>query len=322
MSAQGAAAVAGSGPDALVARSGEVIAAGSQSFAAASLLFDGRTRARAHLLYQWCRWCDDVVDGQTLGHGLQALTAADRRARLDALEAGTRAALAGRPPPEPAFEGLARVAAETGLAERWPLEHLAGFAHDVEPRAYADLPDLLGYCWGVAGVVGVMMARVMGVAEADLPTLRRAQDLGLAFQLTNIARDVAEDARNGRVYLPADLLAQGGVAARPEAVADPGAREAVAAATAALVAAAEPYYASAREGLAALPWRSAWAVAAAASVYGRIGRKVARRGAAALDARVSTGKAEKLVLLAGALGPVAASRGRPARARAELWSAV
>ena len=304
----------------LLALSARTIGAGSQSFAAASRLFDARTRAGAHLLYAWCRRCDDVMDGQALGHGREALTAADRRVRLVALEHATRAALAGEACDDPAFEGLRLVALDFGVAPRWPLEHLAGFAMDVEPVVPADLDAVLLYSWRVAGVVGVMMATVMGVDAADLPTLRRAQDLGLAFQLTNIARDVREDAENGRVYLPADRLRAHGVEPAAAAVlAHPAAAAAVARE---LVTAAEPFYDSAREGLSALPWRSAWAIAAARGVYREIGRKVARAGDRALDRRATTTGAEKARLLAAGLGTALASRDRPPKARPKLWSAL
>ena len=304
----------------LLALSARTIGAGSQSFAAASTLFDARTRAGAHLLYAWCRRCDDVVDGQALGHGREDLTAADRRARVAELERLTRSALAGEPQDDPAFQGLQLVAREFAIADRWPLEHLAGFAMDVEPATPADLDAVLLYCWRVAGVVGVMMARVMGVAADDLSTLRRAQDLGLAFQLTNIARDVREDAENGRVYLPADRLrAQG---ADPTAAGVLAASAMAAAVARELVAAAEPFYDSAREGLPALPWRSAWAIAAARGVYRQIGRKVARAGDRALQRRASTNAAEKAWLLAQALALTASTRGRRPRDRPPMWSAI
>ena len=304
----------------LLALSAQTIAQGSQSFAAASRLFDGRTRAGAHLLYAWCRHCDDVVDGQALGHGREALTADDRRARVTELEARTRSALAGEPQEDPVFRGLQVVAGEFSLEARWPLEHLAGFAMDVEPRAYPDADAVLLYCWRVAGVVGVMMAAVMGVAADDLPVLRRAQDLGLAFQLTNIARDVREDAENGRVYLPGDRLAAHGLAAEPAAVL--AAPEAAAAVARELVAMAEPFYDSARAGLSALPWRSAWAVAAARGVYREIGRKVVRAGDRALERRAATTSAAKLglALQGGALA--LSSRGARPTPRPDLWSAL
>ena len=318
------AALRDGGAQALLAHSEEVIAAGSQSFAGAARLLPPAQREGARLLYAWCRWCDDVMDGQELGHGAQALTAADRRDRLARLERETRVALAGQPTQAPAFAALQRVASATGLSERWPLEHLrAGFALDVEPAPFADLPALMGYCWGVAGVVGVMMARVMGVAEDDVDTLRRAQDLGLAFQLTNIARDVAEDARNGRVYLPADALAAAGLPSKPAAVLDPAHAQAVAGVTRALVEAAEPHYASASAGLPALAFKAAWGIAAARAVYREIGREVVRRGPGALERRTVVSSARKRWLALTALGPALASRlPRRPDPRPPLWSAL
>jgi phytoene synthase len=99
----------------------------------------------------------------------------------------------------------------------------------------------------------------MGVTDPE--TLRRAQDLGLAFQLTNISRDVIEDAEGGRVYLPADWLVEAGLEPTAGAVADPANRAAVHDVTGRLLAVAEPYYDSARDGLRGLPFRSAMAIA-------------------------------------------------------------
>ena len=145
---------------------------------------------------------------------------------------------------------------------------------DVQGRGYRTLDDVLQYAFHVAGVVGVMMAEVMGVRQR--PTLQRACDLGMAFQLTNVARDVVEDARNGRLYLPADWLAEAGLPADPRAVADPANRPAVAAVAGRLLDAADGYYRSARDGLSYLPVRSAWAIA---SARGRLSRHRAARAA-------------------------------------------
>lgn len=308
----------------LAAASRETIQKGSQSFAAAAALFDPQTRADAEMLYAWCRHCDDVIDGQTLGHEREVLGPDEVQRRLDRLYAQTRAALAGEPTDDPAFAAFREVARRRRIPERYALELIDGFAMDVAGRRYQTMEDTLDYCWHVAGVVGTMMAIVMGVKPGDLATLRRAQDLGLAFQLTNIARDIVEDAENGRVYLPADWLADVGV---PEdAVAAPEHRAAVAGLAKRLVDAAEPYYASARWGLRALPFRSAWAVAAAGQVYREIGVKVVARGAAAWDTRTSTSKAAKVLLaLAGGL---AAARGatldrwRDAPERPAMWSKI
>ena len=159
----------------LVRTSRETIRKGSRSFAAAAAFFDTETRADAEMLYAWCRHCDDVIDGQDLGHGMAAPDMASANQRLTALYAKTRAALAGEPTQDPDFAAFQRVALRRGIPERYAIELLDGFAMDVSARRYETLEDTLDYCWHVAGVVGVMMALVMGVAPGDTATLRRAQ---------------------------------------------------------------------------------------------------------------------------------------------------
>ena len=164
-----------------------------------------------------------------------------------------------------------------------------------------------------------MMAAVMGVSPDDHATLDRACDLGLAFQLSNIARDVGEDAAAGRCYLPADWLAEMGIA---DDVMAPAHRQGLARLGARLGGLATAYEASARRGTPALSFRSAWAVLAAAGLYGAIGREVALLGERAWDARVMTSRAAKLRFVARA-GWQAARRGAlyPAAVRdAGLWT--
>lgn len=266
------------------------IARGSQSFAAAAKLFDPVTRQGAMLLYAWCRHCDDVVDDQDLGFARDTVAATSLAQRIAGLEATTCAAFADEPVSDPAFRALQLVARRHGLPLGLALDHLGGFRMDVDERKYRTSEDLLDYCHHVAGVVGEMMSMVMGAREAG--TLQHAADLGLAFQLTNIARDIVPDARVGRVYLPATWLAEVGLDAAD--IARPERRGDVAVLAARLVAMAEPYYASARIGVDALPRRSAWAVATALGVYREIGLRVVALGPRAWDARVSTSKADKL----------------------------
>ncbi len=280
------------------------IAVGSKSFAAASKLFDPATRERAWLLYAWCRRCDDIADGQVAGHGTSRV--ADAPARLAELRAKTDAALAGEVVGDPAFDALRVVAAETRLPARFARDLIEGFALDAaEWRPRTD-DDLCRYCYHVAGAVGCMMAVVMGVAPEDDATLDRACDLGLAFQLANIARDVGEDAAAGRCYLPGEWLAEVGIPA--DAVMAPAYRPALATLGAQLAGRAAAYEASARYGTPALPFRSAWAVLAAAAIYGAIGREVARRGERAWDTRVSTSRAAKLGFIARAAAQAARRR--------------
>jgi phytoene synthase len=278
--------------DSVLDASRDSIQRGSTSFAAAARLFDPRIREDAYMLYAWCRHCDDEIDGQVMGHGAVGLDPVLARRKLAELEDKTRRAMAGEPTDDTAFAAFQRVAQRHGIPAHHPLDLLQGFRMDVEGRTYRTLQDTLLYAYHVAGVVGVMMAQVMGVR--DTGTLRRASDLGLALQLTNIARDVIEDAKVGRIYLPSDWL--GAAANSPAAVIDPANRVVVFAAAERLLAAAEPYYASSRWGLKALGFRSAWAIAAARGVYRQIGLKVRAMGPAGMDRRASTGAATKLVL--------------------------
>ena len=270
----------------------EAIRVGSKSFAAAARLFDRPTRESAVMLYAWCRHCDDVVDGQEGGFATPDASPEDAAERLARLEADTLAALRGEPPAVPAFAALAAVARRHALPAGLPLQHLAGFRMDVEGRRYDTIADTLDYAYHVAGVVGVMMAHVMGVRDERV--LDRASDLGLAFQLTNIARDIVDDARAGRVYLPTEWLAEADIP--PSELAEPRHRPALARVAARLLDAAEPYYASASLGIAALPPRAAWAVATAHGVYRRIGVEVRAKGERAWDERVSTGRMRKVGL--------------------------
>lgn len=281
--------------DRVVDHSTQAINVGSKSFAAAAKLFDERTRQSAVMLYAWCRHCDDVIDGQTLGHGQVEGDRSTGEARLAELVDLTERAYAGEPMSDPAFAAFQQVIQRHQIPRAYPLEHLAGFRMDVQEYRYQTLDDTLLYCYRVAGVVGLMMARVMG-AEADA-TLDRACDLGLAFQLTNIARDIVEDAQIGRVYLPADWLAEMGI---PEdEVALPAHRASLAILAARLVDLADPYYQSASQGLPDLPLRSAWSIATAHGVYRQIGVEVKARGAGAWDKRVSTSSLQKLQFLLG-----------------------
>lgn len=275
------------------------IARGSKSFRAASRLFGAETRERAWLLYAWCRACDDIIDGQDHG-GALSISGETPAQRLTRVEQLTDAALAGRATGVPAFDCLSVVAEECALPRRYIDDVIQGFALDTEDWRPDSERDLMAYCYHVAGAVGCLMAVVMGVAPEDEAVLDRACDLGLAFQLANIARDVAEDTRGGRCYLPQAWLSEAGL--REDRLLAPDARPAVIALTARLSALATRFEASARHGTPNLSYRSAWAVLSAAGIYGGIARRVSRDGGGALDRRVSMGRAKKLVWLARSAG--------------------
>ncbi|MDR5886498.1 15-cis-phytoene synthase CrtB [Vreelandella janggokensis] len=302
--------------DKLGQHAAQTIAVGSKSFATAAKLFDPATRRSALMLYAWCRHCDDVIDDQQLGFRAQETTGESSETRLNELRHLTRRAYAGEPMQSPAFAAFQEVALDHGIPERYPLAHLDGFAMDVAQRRYVTLDDTLDYCYHVAGVVGIMMAWIMGAK--DEATLDRACDLGMAFQLTNIARDIIEDAQIDRCYLPAQWLEEAGIP-RQEMTA-PRHREALAGLARQLIDLAEPYYDAARGGLTALPPRCAWAIGTAHGVYREIGVKVKTHGALAWDARISTSKADKARLLGLGLVHAMTSRWqKPAPRPSGLW---
>lgn len=283
----------------VAALASRTIANGSKSFALASLLFRPQMKTHAHMLYAWCRYCDDVIDGQNLGFTVAEPGDAPhipQRSDLDFLRRGTLAAMAGEPVQDPAFKALQTVVLSTNMPERHPLDLLRGFEMDVEQRPFERLEDTLEYCYHVAGVVGVMMAIVMGVDPDDNDTLNRASDLGIAFQLTNICRDIIDDAKIERIYLPHEWLNEAGVPAAPAAILDQNNREKVWSVALRTLEEADRYYRSSGPGVRRLPIRAGFAVAAARGVYRDIGRVVRKRGTAAWDERARTSRRRKIAL--------------------------
>ena len=274
----------------LVEASRLAIKQGSKSFSAASRLFDRTTRERVWMLYAWCRRCDDLTDAQDMGGELGDQS--DIGAKVEHLRKLTAQALAGEETGDVAFDAFGQVASEVGLTMEDADAVIAGFQLDAEdwrPRTEA---DLMRYCWHVAGAVGVMMALVMGVNRADDDTLDRACDLGLAFQLANIARDVVEDDAAGRCYLPVEWLVEEDI--EPGQHTKPHHRQELADMAARLAGRMELHAASSRIGAARLPFRCRWAILSAARIYTAIGREVLAKGPAAWDHRVYTSKAQKI----------------------------
>jgi Phytoene/squalene synthetase len=307
---------------ALVSAAHASIRRGSKSFAAASRLFDRQTRERVWLLYAWCRACDDIADDQD--HGRRALpgpvgTQLAPENRLATIRMLTELAMAGEASDSPAFDALGVLRKEVPLTRAMTEDVIDGFALDAaewRPRSEA---DMLRYCFHVAGAVGVMMAVVMGVPADDEDTLDRACDLGIAFQLGNIVRDVWEDDANGRCYLPVEWLVEADIP--PGEVTKPHYRPALVSVVAKACALAREYEASARTGAGRLAFRQRWAVLSAANIYGAIAREVESLGAHAWDHRVHTGRVEKLRHVAAAWLEArrpAPAAPRPALSRREL----
>jgi phytoene synthase len=285
-----------------------MIKKGSKSFSLAARLFDPATRDAAFFLYGWCRYCDDQVD-QVGTNASQSELAA----RLKVLKDKTAAAFSFAPQEEPVFIALQYIVHRYGIPSHYALELIEGMAMDVRATRYANLKELLLYCYRVAGTVGLMMAHVMGLR--DEAALKHAADLGIAMQLTNIARDIVEDASMGRIYLPLTWLNEAEI--QPEKIDAPENRAKLAVLTLRLLREAERYYRSGDEGLWYLSFRSACAVAAARRVYSEIGASLLRKGPRAWDQRTYVTGTRKICMVLRGIASL--FRSLPARLF-EPWS--
>lgn len=263
------------------------IAEGSRTFYAASKLLPASVRKPAYGLYAFCRLSDDAIDldGGSL-HALERL-----RFRLER-------AHRGRPLPFPADRAMADLLSLYGIPVAIPEALLEGLGWDAQGRRYDTIEDLHAYAARVASTVGVMMTLLMGVREPS--ALARACDLGVAMQLTNIARDVGEDARNGRVYLPRQWLDEAGVDVA-RFLADPRPSAELRLVVARLLDEARRLYAQARSGIAELPVSCRPAILAASTIYADIGREVAEAEFDSVTRRARTSGQRKLRLLAQAV---------------------
>jgi len=297
-----------SGPALAVAMSRASLATHGKSFALASRFLPSRVRDEAAIVYAFCRRADDAVDLASLAE--QPRIAAELRRELDGLYAGSSQ-------PEPVLAAFQRLVLERAIPAEYPSELLAGIEMDAQGTRYEDVAALLGYCFRVAGTVGLMMAHVLGVRQPG--ALRHAAHLGIAMQLTNVCRDVREDWGRGRLYLPTTLLARAGANADPRGVAAriESARMPVARVTRALLKHADRFYESGDRGIPALPFRAALTARAARLVYSEIGKVILRRDADPLAPRAVVGKGRKLALVLRAIADVLPQAGRPFEA-AEL----
>ncbi|MCC1492435.1 15-cis-phytoene synthase [Cognatishimia sp. F0-27] len=263
-----------------MAECAEMIRHGSLSFHAASRLLPKSVREPALALYAFCRLADDAVDLQS-EKAAAVLQLQDRLARV----------YEGRPRNAAPDRAFAAVVEETRMPRALPDALLEGLAWDAMGRRYASLSDVKSYSARVASAVGAMMSVLMGVRDAD--ALARACDLGVAMQLTNIARDIGEDALEGRLYLPTDWLDEAGI--DPEAfLANPRPTKAIRLLTRRLVMEANRLYYRSEPGIAALPRAARPGIFAARLIYAGIGGKVAESGYDSISSRAHTSKGQKL----------------------------
>ena len=258
----------------------EAIRHGSLSFHAASRLLHAKIRDPALALYAFCRLADDAVDE----HDDKASAVLRLRDRLELVYAGT-------PRNAPADRAFTGVVEAFDMPRGLPDALLEGLAWDAIERRYATLSQLRDYSARVAAAVGAMMCVLMGVR--DRHALARACDLGVAMQLTNIARDVGEDARARRMYLPSDWMAEAQI--DPETFfADPLPVEAVRQMVRRLLAEADRLYFRAEAGVPALPMGARPGIYAARHIYAGIGQAVKRNGYDSVSWRGRTSKRQKV----------------------------
>ncbi len=264
----------------------EKLANGSRTFLAASRLLPRRVRDPAIALYAFCREADDIIDigGATDGN-LMLLTE-----RLDAIYRHA-------PQSSSTDRAFAAIIHQFDIPRTLPDALIEGFAWDADGRRYETFADVLAYATRVAGSVGAMMALLMGAR--DKAQLARACDLGIAMQLSNIARDVGEDARAGRIYLPIAWLRDAGI--DPDVwLADPRPSPELAAIVERLLEAADSLYRRAARGIAALPIDCRAGIFAAAYIYGEIGNEVRRNRHDSITARAVVPAKRKIELAAKA----------------------
>jgi phytoene synthase len=237
--------------------------AGSRSFNTASLLLPRRVAIPATALYAFCRSADDAIDlSPDPARGVREVTA-----RLQAV-------YDARPEDRPVDRAFAAVVHAYAVPRAVPDALVEGFAYDAQGRQYETLDDTVAYAVRVASSIGVMMTLLMGKRRPGV--VARACDLGIAMQLTNIARDVGEDAAAGRLYLPRAWMRQEGL--DPERfMRAPCHGPGLAKVVRSLLTAAQKFYCRADLGTAMLPRDCRVAIRAARLLYADIGSRIARQ---------------------------------------------
>jgi len=257
-----------------------VIKTGSLSFHAASKLLPSHVRDPALALYAFCRLADDEVDEGTQ----KAKAVLSLQSRLDD-------AYAGRPRNASEDRAFASIIEEFDMPRALPDALLEGLAWDAEERRYETLSGVKDYSARVASAVGAMMCVLMGVRDAN--ALARACDLGVAMQLTNIARDIGEDARAGRLYLPTKWLDEAGLSEN-EFLNSPLPSPEIRMLTKRLLAEARRLYIRSEAGIGALPLSARSGIFAARYIYAGIGKRVQANGYDSISKRAHTTKPQKI----------------------------
>jgi 15-cis-phytoene synthase len=257
---------------------------GSKSFSLAARFFPKEKWSAVCGIYHWCRYCDDEIDLSTEADSYSRLVSETKLVLVEKKDSKV-----------PPFSSLKQVVEKYSIPAIYPLDLLKGMEMDSLGTRYQSLSDLELYCYRVASTVGLMMCYIMGLFR--ISALENAAHLGMAMQLTNMARDVKEDAGIGRVYLPLDWLKEKEI--------DPDNlfhnQEALFEVVERLLQKADEFYESGFRGIIDLPLRSAFVITAAALFYRRIGEQILTRGPEALNSRSYVTTIDKIILIVKAL---------------------
>ncbi|MGE4233496.1 MAG: phytoene/squalene synthase family protein [Bacteriovoracia bacterium] len=268
-----------------------IIKNGSKSFSIASSFFPKDIKIAAHQLYSWCRYCDDQIDEAKYPEEnlkeIHKKTVAAYNRSTNGLES--------------VFCSLEVLLENYKIPIQYPLDLLEGFKLDCEKRTYKSAEDLRIYCYHVAGTVGLMMTHICGASSMN--ALNHAIEMGIAMQLTNIARDVKEDIERGRVYLPTENLSREGLSnfLSIEDIMDPEKRKKIYQVVCDVLKSAEASYQKGFEGLIYLPIYAILAVASAAEIYRAIGLKILSKGPDSLLDRTVISNTAKVLCIFKAL---------------------
>jgi phytoene synthase len=265
--------------EALLAQSHDVLRTRARSFRWGQAFLAPAQADDAAIVYALCRLIDDTAD--------EADDNDVARRDMAALQRELRGEAAARP----IVAAYLEVAKRCGIHEAAAHHLCDGCMADLDTVRVASDDALIQYSYRVAGTVGLMMCGVLGVDDAR--ALPHAVDLGIAMQITNICRDVAEDAANGRCYLPATRLQAAGVT-QDEVIAGTADEAAVFSVVQDLLQLAERYYASADVGMHWIPVRARLAILVAARLYRAIGLKTLKRGPDAVSSRTVVGPTAKM----------------------------
>ncbi len=255
-----------------------VMQAHAKSFHLATLFFPKKVENKVRALYALCRWIDDAVD--------ECEDPEEACRRLERIRSDLISAK-----PQMAVNALYR---HERLDPGYMEDLMTGAADDLGEVRVASEEELIQYCYKVAGTVGLAMADLMGVKEKKARAF--AVDLGIAMQITNICRDVKEDAEMNRVYVPATLLKKYGITTE-ELLNQRVSRERIAPMMNELVDLADHYYGSARNAFPSIPLRARGAILIASELYRGIGVKLIANGGDPFAGRTMLTMGEKLLYL-------------------------